>query len=223
MSISKKIDHTLLKATATVQDIENLCKEAIEYNFATVCVNPIYVPIAATKLKNSGIGICTVVGFPLGASRTAVKVTEALDSINAGATEIDMVISIGMLKSGKIDQVRYEIEQMVLACHSKSVILKVILETCYLNEEEITTAIQICKACEVDFIKTSTGFGTHGATVEDIHLMHSLAGNELKIKASGGIKSFEDAETMINAGAERIGTSNSVAIIKNTISESYSY
>ncbi|MGL4561849.1 MAG: deoxyribose-phosphate aldolase [Brevinema sp.] len=215
-SISQKIDHTLLKADATIKDIEKLCQEALTYNFATVCINPIHIPVAVKLLKNTKIGICTVVGFPLGASRTAVKVTEAMDAINAGATEIDMVIAIGLLKSNKLDQVRYDIEQMILACHSKGVLLKVILETCYLTKEELEIAIQICLDAEVDFIKTSTGFGTRGATTEDIIFMKATVGDKLKIKAAGGIKTYEDAQKLIQAGADRIGTSNSINIINQT-------
>ncbi|MGL4562230.1 MAG: deoxyribose-phosphate aldolase [Brevinema sp.] len=215
-SISQKIDHTLLKADATIEDIEKLCHEALTYNFATVCINPIHIPVAVKLLKNTKIGICTVVGFPLGASRTAVKVTEAMDAINAGATEIDMVIAIGLLKSNKLDQVRYDIEQMILACRSKGVVLKVILETCYLTKEELEIAIQICLDAEVDFIKTSTGFGTRGATTEDIIFMKATVGNKLKIKAAGGIKTYKDAQQLIQAGADRIGTSNSINIINQT-------
>ncbi|MGL4393977.1 MAG: deoxyribose-phosphate aldolase [Brevinema sp.] len=214
--ISKQIDHTLLKADASIADIQKLCQEALDHGFATVCVNPMYIATAEKMLKKSKVGICTVVGFPLGASRTAVKVYEATDAINAGASEIDMVIAIGYLKSGKLDLVRYDIEQLLFACHSKGVTLKVILETCYLTREELQSAIEICMDLEVDFIKTSTGFGPHGATIEDVKFMKSIAGDKVKIKASGGIRTAEDAEQMIAAGADRLGTSNSIAIIQNT-------
>ncbi|MGL4388695.1 MAG: deoxyribose-phosphate aldolase [Brevinema sp.] len=213
-SISKKIDHTLLKATASIEDIQKLCQEALDYKFATVCVNPMYIGTAEKILKNSQVSICTVIGFPLGASRTAVKVAEAMDAINAGASEIDMVVAIGFIKSKKFDLVRYDIEQLCFACHSKGIILKVILETCYLTKDELKKVIEICIDLEADFIKTSTGFGSQGATVEDISFMKSLVGDKIKIKASGGIRTFEDAQKMLQAGADRLGTSNSVAIVQ---------
>lgn len=212
MELNKYIDHTNLKNTATLKDIEKLCNEAIKYRFASVCVYPYYVRLAKSLLKNSNVEVCTVVGFPSGMSTTAAKVYEAIDAVESGATEIDMVINIGALKNKDYEYVKNEIEEVRDAIDGK--ILKVIIETCLLNREEIIKMTEICNETFVNFIKTSTGFGEYGARVEDIELINEHKNDILEIKASGGIKDFKTAEAMINAGATRIGTSSGVKIME---------
>lgn len=217
MEINKYIDHTNLKAFATEKDIEKLCQEAYDNHFASVCVNPHYVPLAKELLKDSFLEICTVVGFPLGQNTTEVKVYEAIDAIENGATEIDMVINIGALKDGDYDYVKHEIEEVRDAIDGKT--LKVIIETCYLTTEEIIKMTEICNETFVNFIKTSTGFGTSGAKKSDIELISKYKNDILEIKASGGIKNFKQAEEMIEAGATRLGTSSGIEILKESINK----
>ncbi|MCX7970056.1 MAG: deoxyribose-phosphate aldolase [Negativicutes bacterium] len=212
MNLASYIDHTVLKADTSHEDIIRLCQEAAEHRFASVCVNPCYVKLAAHRLAGSGVRTCTVIGFPLGANTTAVKVFEAEDAIANGADEIDMVINIGAAKSGQFDFVRDDIKAVVEAVHARGKLIKVIIETCLLNEVEKRQVIQAVVDAGADFIKTSTGFSTGGATVEDIRLFKSMVG-EMGIKASGGVRNREQAMAMIEAGATRIGTSGGVAIV----------
>lgn len=213
-NIAAMIDHTLLKPDATVEQVKKLCSEAKENRFASVCINPSYVPLASQLLFGSGVKVCTVIGFPLGATTTKTKVFETKEAIENGATEVDMVINIGAVKSGDYDLVKSDIEAVVLAAKGKALV-KVIIETCLLTDEEKVTVCTICKMAGADFVKTSTGFSTGGATVEDISLMRKVVGTEMGVKASGGIKSSEAAYSMINAGANRLGTSSGIAIVKN--------
>lgn len=212
MELSRYIDHTNLKAGATAKDIERLCNEATEYGFASVCVHPYYVALASQLLQDSSVAVCTVVGFPLGMNTISVKEYEAIDAVNNGADEIDMVINVGALKSGDYDYIKEEIETVRDSIGGK--VLKVIIETCYLTDEEIVKMTEICNQTFVNFIKTSTGFGTEGAKVEQIELMNQNRNEVLEIKASGGIKTRKDMMEMIEAGATRIGTSHGVEIMK---------
>lgn len=209
--IAKFIDHTALSAEKTEQDILQLCEEAVENNFWSVCINSGFIPLAKQKLVNSNVKICTVVGFPLGANLSSVKAFEAQEAIKAGAEEIDMVINVGLIKSGKWDKVREDIETVLTACQGK--LLKVILETCLLTKEEIIKACELCRDLNVGFVKTSTGFNKTGATVEDIALMRKTVGENIGVKASGGIRDTDTALAMIRAGATRIGASAGIAII----------
>ncbi|MFC5529139.1 deoxyribose-phosphate aldolase [Cohnella yongneupensis] len=218
--IAGMIDHTLLSAVSTEQDVTRICEEAKQYGFATVCVNPFWVPVAAKLLKGSDVGVTTVIGFPLGASRTEIKAAEATDAIEAGATEIDMVLNVGALKSGLKDAVSRDIEAVVKACKGKAAV-KVIIETCYLNDEEKSMASLLCKAAGADFVKTSTGFGTGGATIEDIALIRHVVGPEMGIKASGGVRDLEVARKLIQAGATRLGASSSIAIVTGGTNQGY--
>lgn len=212
-NLNQYIDHTLLKATATENDIIQLCKEAIQHQFYAVCVNSCYVALAKNELRGSNVKVCSVVGFPLGAMSAQAKVMEANKAIVEGADEIDMVINIGLLKSENFDAVWKEIEAVKNAIGSN--ILKVILETCYLNKPEIIKASELALLSGADFIKTSTGFGTGGATIEDVKLMKSVVKDQAKVKASGGIKDRVTALEYIALGAERIGTSSGIAIVTN--------
>lgn len=216
-NLSQYIDHTLLKATATEQDIQKLCEEAMEYNFFSVCVNSCYVAFAKAQLEQSNVKVCSVVGFPLGAMSTQAKIMEANKAIVDGADEIDMVINIGFLKSKNFDAVWKEIEAVKKVIGNK--VLKVILETCYLDKAEIIKASELAMHSGADFIKTSTGFGTGGATFEDVQLMKSVVKERVKIKASGGIKDKFTALEYIALGAERIGTSSGIAIVTNKNTE----
>lgn len=211
MNIAKYIDHTILKPTAQRKDIEQLCKEAKEHNFASVCVNPCWVSYASKLLEGSAVKVCTVIGFPLGANDSSVKAFEAKTAIKQGADEVDMVINIGALKAGEYDIVQKDIEAVRTASQGK--ILKVIIETSYLTDEEKQKVCKICAACGADFVKTSTGFSDGGATAQDVALMAAAAGEKVKVKASGGIRSREDALKMIEAGASRLGTSSGIKII----------
>jgi len=213
-SIEKYIDHTKLAANTTADEIRILCHEAIEYNFAAVCVNPAFVDLADKELKNTDIKICTVIGFPLGATISSVKAYEAKAAIEAGAKEIDMVINIGALKSCQYTFVERDINAVVNTCSGQAII-KVIIETCYLSYEEKIKACKIAMSAGADYVKTSTGFGTYGANIRDISLMKSIVGNNLGIKASGGIKDYQTAVMMIEAGATRIGTSSGVQIVNS--------
>ncbi len=209
MNLAKYIDHTILKAVATKQDVTKLCAEAAQYGFASVCVNPFWVSLCADLLKGSGVKVCTVIGFPLGANASKVKAFEAELAIKEGADEVDMVINIGALKSGMLDVVKEDIAAVREASKGKT--LKVIIETSYLTEEEKKTVCKICAECGVDFVKTSTGFSDAGAKAEDVKLMAEASG--LAVKASGGIRGKEDALKMIEAGASRLGTSAGVKIV----------
>ncbi len=212
MELNKYIDHTNLKNTATLKDIENLCNDAIKYKFASCCVYPYYVPLVSKLLKGSNVEVCTVIGFPSGESTKEVKVYEAIDAISNGADEIDMVINISALKNKDYDYVKEEIEEVRDAIDGK--VLKVIIETCLLTSEEIIKMTEICNETFVNFIKTSTGFSEYGARVEDVKLINEHKSDVLEIKASGGIKDLKTMEDMINAGATRIGTSSGVNIMK---------
>lgn len=214
MNYVKMIDHTLLKADATKQQIEKLCSEAKEYGFYSVCVNSGFVAECKELLRDSEVKVCTVVGFPLGAMSREGKTMEAQFAIDDGADEIDMVINIGRLKSGEWDYVKGDIESVIQVIKGKA-ILKVILEICLLTEEELRQACIVCKELGVDFVKTSTGFSKGGATVEAVSIMRQMVGNKIGVKASGGVKTLEDVEKMIQAGANRIGTSSGVQIIKS--------
>lgn len=207
------IDHTFLKPFGTVVDIEKLCREAREYSFAMVAINPAEVEICARLLKGSQVRIGAAIGFPLGQTTTECKAFETRDAIEKGATEIDTVINVRALQKGQLDIVKREIEDMVAICRPKGVICKVILETCYLTDEEKRTVCSIARDAGVDFVKTSTGFGTAGATVEDVALMRSVVGNKIGVKAAGGIRDLDTALAMIRVGATRIGTSSGITIV----------
>ena len=224
MELNQYIDHTLLKATATDNDVIQLCREAKEHKFYAICINGCFVSLAKKELENSQVKIATVIGFPLGASSLEAKISEAKISIENGADEIDMVINIGFLKSGWIDTVTKEIEEVKKAIGSK--ILKVIIEICYLSDEEITLACQLAKKANADFVKTSTGFGIGGATQHAVELMMATVGHSMKIKASGGIKNYEVAQKFINMGVSRIGTSSGIDVVsgsKNKDSNEHTY
>ncbi|MGV3487140.1 MAG: deoxyribose-phosphate aldolase [Tuberibacillus sp.] len=210
--LAKMIDHTLLKPEATKTDILKLCEEAKEHQFISVCVNPYWVKTAAEVLKDSPVKVCTVIGFPLGATTTATKVFEANLAIEEGATEVDMVINIGELKSGRLDAVEADIAAVVKAAEGRALV-KVILETSLLSDEEIANASQCAKKAGADFVKTSTGFSTGGATVEAVRLMRQTVGPDMGVKASGGIRDYATAQAMIEAGATRIGASAGIKII----------
>ncbi len=214
-TIPGMIDHTLLKPESTPEQITTLCEEARDYGFASVCVNPVYVPLAAKLLTGTDVKVCTVIGFPLGATSAAVKAYEAEQAIEQGADEIDMVLHIGSLKARDLQHLHHDIAAVVLACHAhEGIICKVIIETALLTDEEKTIACQIAKEARADFVKTSTGFSTGGATVEDVRLMREVVGDNVGVKASGGVRSMADAIAMIDAGATRIGASSGVAIAK---------
>ncbi|GAA0085567.1 deoxyribose-phosphate aldolase [Clostridium sp. CTA-7] len=217
--LARMIDHTILKADATEMEVEKLCNEALEYNFASVCINPAMVEKAATMLKGSDVKVCTVIGFPLGATTTEVKAFETEDVIKKGATEVDMVINIGKLKEGNLEYVKKDIEAVVNSAKGKA-LTKVIIETCLLTDEEKVTACKLSKEAGADFVKTSTGFSTGGATASDIKLMRETVGLELGVKASGGVRSNADAIAMIENGATRIGASASISICEGTESNS---
>lgn len=209
--LAQYIDHTALSADKTPADIIQLCNEAKQYGFYSVCLNSAYIPLAKQQLAGSDVKICTVVGFPLGANLSSVKAFETRASIEAGAREIDMVINVGLAKAGDWDAVKADIQAVLEAC--QGVLLKVILETCLLSDEEIVKACEICKALSVDFVKTSTGFNRAGATVEHIRLMRATVG-DLGVKASGGVRDTATALAMIEAGATRIGASAGIAIVE---------
>lgn len=219
--IAKYIDHTNLNACATESDIEKLCSEAKEHGFASVCVNPSYVNFAYNQLSGSDVKVCTVIGFPLGADTIDNKAASAAVAVDEGADEIDMVLNLGYVKDKNWDDLYEEIyavvcvtDEVVTESRPKPIV-KVILEVCYLTDEEILKCCEICKEAGADFVKTSTGFGKGGATVHAVELMKKVAGDTMKVKAAGGIRTFEDAVKMIEAGADRIGTSNGVKIIQD--------
>ncbi len=212
MEIAKYIDHTLLKPEATKEQIEKLCNEAKQYNFASVCVNPTWVKLASDILKGTDVKVCTVIGFPLGANTPETKAFEAVNAVTNGAEEIDMVMNIGALKSGDTELVQKDIEAVVNAVKDKALV-KVIIETSLLTEDEKVTACQLSVQAGAHYVKTSTGFSTGGATVEDVALMRKTVGPNVGVKASGGVRTAEDAKAMIEAGASRIGASSGTAIV----------
>ncbi|MGC9348323.1 MAG: deoxyribose-phosphate aldolase [Anaerolineae bacterium] len=207
------IDHTLLKPDATPDQVVALCEEALAHHFASVCVNPTFVALAARKLAGSDVDVCAVVGFPLGATSTAAKVCEAEVAIAEGAGEIDMVLAIGRLKAGADDQVRGDVAAVAGVCHAQGALLKVIIETALLTEDEKVRACELCQEAGADFVKTSTGFAAGGATVADVALMREIVGPDMGVKAAGGIHTYEEAMAMIEAGATRIGASRGVTIV----------
>ena len=211
MKYNKLIDHTLLKPDATPEQIVKLCDEAKQFDFMSVCVNPAYVPLASACLKNSNVKVCTVIGFPLGMNLTRNKIDEAKLAIAQGADEIDMVINVGMLKAGEDDYVKEEIKLLKEVAGQR--VLKVIIETCLLTDEEKVRVCLLAKDAGADFVKTSTGFSTGGATTHDVKLMRETVGPEMGVKASGGVRTHEDLLAMVEAGANRIGTSNGTKII----------
>jgi deoxyribose-phosphate aldolase len=227
-AVAALIDHTLLKPQATQSDIENLCHEALKFRFASVCVNPVFVPVAAAILNSQGtsqrtsapnapsqsaVKVCTVIGFPLGANHTSTKLAEAHTALSQGATELDMVIHIGALKAAQNESVSADIRAICDAAHASNAICKVIIETCLLTEEEKVRACRLAATVGADFVKTSTGFSTAGATVQDIALMRTVVGPHIGVKASGGIRTLADLQKMVQAGATRIGTSSGPQIL----------
>ena len=212
MGLNKYIDHTILKATASSSDVQKLCEEAIEHEFYSVCVNGCYVADAKQLLQGTDVKVAAVIGFPLGAMTTAAKVFEAKEAVENGASEIDMVINVAKLKDGEFEYVENEIRQIKEAIGDN--VLKVIIETCYLTDEEKVKACELSLVAKADFVKTSTGFGTGGATYEDVKLMKSVVGDNAKVKASGGVRDKETAQKYVDLGAERLGTSSGIDIVK---------
>lgn len=212
--LAKMIDHTLLKPYATQEDIVRLCDEAKKYDFAAVCIHPTYVNLASELLRGSGVKVDTVIGFPLGANTLRAKAYEAEVAISEGAEELDMVINIGALKSGDFHLVRKDIVAVVKAAKKGNATLKVIIEACYLTDEEKVRVCQIILESGCDFVKTSTGFGDYGAKVEDVKLLRKIVGNQMGVKAAGGIRTYADALKMINAGASRLGASSGIRILE---------
>lgn len=211
MSLNKYIDHTILKANATRAQVEKLCDEAMEHEFASVCVNSCWVPLCAERLAGTGVNVCTVIGFPLGAMSTAGKAAEAAAAVADGADELDMVINVGWLVAGEDDLVRDDIAAVVAAAEGRCV--KVIIETCLLTDEQKARACELSVEAGATFVKTSTGFSTGGTTVRDVALMAKTVAGRCKVKASGGIHTAAEAQAMIDAGADRIGTSSGIAIV----------
>lgn len=217
--LSKFIDHTVLKAETSEKAVEKVCKEALDYKFASVCINPCNVKLASKLLEGSEVKVCTVIGFPLGANTSKVKAFETEDAIANGAHEVDMVINIGKLKDKDYDYVREDIKAVVNAAKGKA-LTKVIIETCLLTDEEKVKACELAKEAGADFVKTSTGFSTGGATPDDIKLMRETVGPEMGVKASGGVRNIDDAEAVIKNGATRIGASSSIDIVEGRTSKS---
>ena len=215
-AIAALIDHTILKPEATRGDVLKVCREARQYGFASVCVNPYWVPLVKAELAGSPVKVCSVVGFPLGASSTEAKVCETAAALRSGAQEIDMVINVGALRSGDTDAVKNDIQSVVRVAHGAGAIVKVILETALLDDAQKTVASQLAKSAGADFVKTSTGFSTSGATVHDVALMRAAVGPNIGVKASGGIRTLQDVQAMTAAGATRIGASASVKIVEAT-------
>lgn len=214
--IARWIDHTALKAETTADHVMKLCQEANEHRFATVCLNPAYIPLAAGVLRD-GVGVCTVVSFPLGAHLPAFKAVETRMAIESGATEVDMVVNIGALKANALPLVHEDIRSVAEVCHEHGAGLKVILEMCYLTRREKILGCLLAKSAGADFVKTSTGFGPSGATVEDVDLMRRVVGAEMGVKAAGGIRTLADARAMIRAGANRLGASASISILQESL------
>ncbi|WP_367079196.1 deoxyribose-phosphate aldolase [Luteitalea sp.] len=215
-SVAGLIDHTLLKPEATQAEIETLCREARDYGFATVCLNPTWVPLAARLLRGSPVGVCTVVGFPLGATTADVKQYETRRVIFDGATEVDMVINIGALRSGDVRTVKLDIDAVTDVCRAAGVVSKVIIETALLTDEEKVTACTLAKAAGATFVKTSTGFARSGATPADVALMRRVVGDEMGVKAAGGVRDLSGAQAMVQAGATRLGASAGVKIVQES-------
>lgn len=213
MEINQYIDHTLLKPDATRAQIKKIIEEAKEYKFFSVCINPFWVPLAHEELKDTSVKVCTVIGFPLGANTSAVKEYETTDAIKNGANEVDMVINIGALKGGEYEIVKEDIQKVVAASEEKALV-KVIIESSLLSDEEIVKACELAKEAGADFVKTSTGFANGGASVHAVELMRKTVGSEMGVKASGGIHTYEDAKALIDAGATRIGASAGIAIVE---------
>lgn len=213
-ALAKTIDHTLLKAVGTEVQVKELCAEAKANGFASVCVNPYFVPLCAKELAGSDVMVCTVIGFPLGANQSETKAFEAALAVKQGAHEVDMVINVGAMKTGDYTTVENDIRAVVKAAGKATV--KVIIETCYLTDAEKVKACELSKAAGAHFVKTSTGFGTAGATVEDIKLMRATVGSALQVKASGGVRSYADAVAMLDAGADRIGASSGISIVNDS-------
>lgn len=211
MKANKLIDHTLLKPQAQMKDIVALCQEAKQHDFKSVCINPCWIPVAKNELKGSDVLVCTVIGFPLGAMSTNAKVLEAKDAVDAGADEVDMVLNIGQLLGGNLEYVTNEIRLIKEAIGDKT--LKVILETCLLTDEQIESACKCCMEAKADFVKTSTGFNTSGANVHVVEVMKRTVGDVCEVKAAGGVRTKEDLDAMVKAGATRIGTSNGCALV----------
>lgn len=222
MKLEKFIDHTILKPQTGEKDVLRVCEEARKYNFASVCINPFYTSLVKNALEGTDVKTCVVVGFPLGANTKEVKAFETEEVIKMGADEVDMVINVGALKDEKYDVVKEDIEAVVAAAKGKALV-KVILETCLLTDAEKVKACEIAKAVGADFVKTSTGFSTGGATVEDIKLMRETVGPNMGVKASGAVRTKEDAEAVVSAGASRIGASSSIAIVEGGIDQSKGY
>lgn len=222
LDVAKYIDHTLLKPESTAQQITQLCQEAKQYQFASVCVNPGYVKLCSDLLAGSGIKVCSVIGFPLGATTPKVKAFEAENAIKDGASEVDMVLNIGALKGRDLELAARDIIAVVNVAHAANALVKVIIETALLTYEEKIIACLLCKEAKADFVKTSTGFSTGGATVEDIHLMNRIVGTKMGVKASGGIRSYETFKEMIESGATRIGATVGVKIMQESQSETLS-
>jgi deoxyribose-phosphate aldolase len=217
--VAALIDHTLLKAEATRNDIERICREALQYQFASVCVNSVFVNQVSEALRNAAVKTCVVVGFPLGANLSTVKLDEARAALDQGAQEIDMVIHIGALKAGDDAAVRSEIESLSRLVHEHRAILKVIIETALLSEEEKVRACRVARDARADFVKTSTGFSTSGATIADVALMRREVGRDIGVKASGGVRTLDDLLQIVEAGATRIGTSNGVKIMQEALAK----
>ncbi|HJF19380.1 MAG TPA: deoxyribose-phosphate aldolase [Enterococcus columbae] len=220
MELNRMIDHTVLKADSKKADVLRVIEEAKAHHFYSVCINPAWVSLAANELAGSDIQVCTVIGFPLGANTSATKAFETKDAIANGATEVDMVINIGALKDGEDELVQKDIEAVVQAAEKKALV-KVIIETALLTKEEIARVCRLAKAAGADFVKTSTGFSTAGAKIEDVRLMRETVGAEMGVKASGGIHNAEEAQAMVEAGASRLGTSASIAIVTGTTGTGY--
>ena len=214
--VSAMIDHTLLKPDATRSEIEKLCREAAEFHFATVCINPVWVATAAARLRGTGVGVCSVVGFPLGATTADVKNFETRRAIFDGASEIDMVINVGALKSGDLRVVERDIEAVTDPCRQCGIVSKVIIEAALLTDEEKITACTLSKAAGADFVKTSTGFGPAGATAADVSLMRKVVGAEMGVKAAGGVRDLDGLRAMVAAGASRVGASAGVKIVQES-------
>ena len=212
MNYNKMIDHTVLKADTPLETVKRICDEAMEYGFASVCINPCHVAYCADYLKDSDVNVCTVIGFPLGANTSAVKAFETKDAIANGADEIDMVMNIGALKDKNYDLVRDDVKAVVEAANGT--LVKVILETCLLTEDEIKKACELCVEAKADYVKTSTGFSTRGATIEDVRIMKEAVHGKAKVKAAGGVRTPEDMVKIVAAGAERIGTSAGCSLVK---------
>lgn len=212
MNYNKMIDHTVLKADTPLETIKRICDEAMEYGFASVCINPCHVAYCADYLKHSDVNVCTVIGFPLGANTSAVKAFETKDAIANGADEIDMVMNIGALKDKNYDLVRDDVKAVVEAANGT--LVKVILETCLLTEDEIKKACELCVEAKADYVKTSTGFSTRGATIEDVRIMKEAVHGKAKVKAAGGVRTPEDMVKIVAAGADRIGTSAGCSLVK---------